>query len=283
MEIQKFAKDLTHIFVCENPLNFSLLQYAKFHNIKLYIQTNYEFCDHLNNKLPLPHKFVMPSTWMVDDMKQRFGDDVVTILPPPVDVSEFAEAFNVNIDRTKENRGTPRLLHMVGTLASKDRNGTLDVLKTLPYITEDLELVIHSQHELPNEYIVEDDRVTYSIGTIEDPADMYKGFEAMVLPRRYGGLCLPMWEAMLSGLPVIMTGISPNADYIDKQWLVPAKKTDTVKARVPIDVYSSDIRVLANRMKKAINRTQDDAALAFATAVNTVSFQALENEYKKLW
>lgn len=38
----------------------------------------------------------------------------------------------------------------------------------------------------------------------------------MILPRKYAGLCLPMNEALMSGLPVIMTDIEPNNVILPK-------------------------------------------------------------------
>ena len=44
------------------------------------------FCDYLiKPELPKPDLFIMPSYWKLDEMKQRFGDDKVIYLPPPID------------------------------------------------------------------------------------------------------------------------------------------------------------------------------------------------------
>ena len=143
----------------------------------------------------------------------------VIYLPPPIDPNEFKEAREVNFKR----KGTKRFLHMVGTLASKDRNGTLDLLQSLKYTKADFELVIHSQQELPREYMVDDRRVKYSMRNVENTSDLYKDFDALILPRRYAGLCLPTNEALISGLPVIMTDTSPNNEWLPKEWLVNVK------------------------------------------------------------
>jgi hypothetical protein len=42
--------------------------------------------------------------------------------------------------------------------------------------------------------------------------DQYKDGDVLVIPRKYGGLCLPMQEALAHGIPVIMPDIEPN-DY----------------------------------------------------------------------
>ncbi len=128
-EVAVFMTGLSDVIVCENPLNFSMLDYAKTHNINLFIQSNYEFCDHLTNKLTLPTKFLMPSYWKIDEMKAEFGDDRVMYLPPPIDPNEFKEAREINFGRSKLDK--LKYLHIVGTLAANDRNGTLDLLESM--------------------------------------------------------------------------------------------------------------------------------------------------------
>jgi hypothetical protein len=49
-------------------------------------------------------------------------------------------------------------------------------------------------------YAVEDHRVKFDFGDPDDQAELYTDFDALILPQRYGGLCLPMNEALLSGL-----------------------------------------------------------------------------------
>src|SRR4030067_31792 len=109
-EIRVFLKGLTHVLVCENPLNFYLFSESKRQRIKTYCQSNYEFCDNLNRPdLPLPDKFLMPSYWHVETMKDLFGEDRVMHLPPPNDASEFILARDTNF----EGVGRVRFFHIV--------------------------------------------------------------------------------------------------------------------------------------------------------------------------
>lgn len=246
-EIRHFLNDgLTHVLVCENPFNFFLLSEAKRRGVKVFIQSNYEFCDHLNRELTPPHKFLMPSYWKVKEMKEKFGEDTVQYMPPPIFANEFKEARDENLKRTEEVH--KKYLHIVGTLAAKDRNGTLDLLKAVKLAKSDFTLTIRSQHELPEEYMINDRRVRYSIRNEKTISDMYKGFDALILPRRYGGLSLTTNEALMSALPVIMPDISPNNELLPNEWLVRVRKRETFITRAPIDVYEVDIQDLADRI-----------------------------------
>lgn len=85
----------------------------------------------------------------------------------------------------------------------------------------------------------------------EEPADereLYRWYDAMILPRRYAGACLPMNEALAAGLPVIMTDTDPNNKILPPYWLVPAEKKTEFMARTMIDVYSADHTALAGRI-----------------------------------
>lgn len=281
-EVRVFLRGLTHVLVCENPLNFYLFKAAKMMGIKTYCQTNYEFCDNLANPaLQRPDMFLMPSYWKVQEMKERF--DSVLYLPPPIDPNEFKDARAKNMSRT----GKTRFLHMVGTLAAHDRNGTLSVIHSLQHCKASFELVIHSQQQLPDEYKSDDPRITYSIGNVRDQQELYADFDALILPRRYGGLCLPMAEAMMSGLPVLMTDISPNNSVLPAHWLITAGKVGSFQARVPIDIYDADCNELAEKIDQfaGMDVLQKDAQkiLAFDIAHNEYAPSQLAARYQGIW
>lgn len=274
-EVEKFFRGLTHVLIAENPLNLNLTRIARNMGIKVFIQHNYEFNDFLINKnMELPYKFLSPSYWMHEEMCKTFGDDRVIYLPPPIHPDEFKDARQVNMSRTGR-----KYLHIVGTLAANDRNGTLDVLKAIPYLENDITITIRSQRALDSSYILNDPRVEYIFNDVSDPQGLYSGYDALILPRRYGGLCLPMGEALTSGLPVIMTDISPNNKYLPKDWLVSASLKNRFMTRTMIDVYQTDPMILANR----INSFHPDKKMAFDIAMNNFSPDVLLDEYNKLW
>jgi glycosyltransferase involved in cell wall biosynthesis len=244
-EYTTFLKGLTHVIVCENPLNYEMLRVAKNWGIKVFIQSNYEFCDHLDKTITLPHKFLMPSYWKIQEMKDRFGDNRVVYLPPPINPIEFKDVREDNLNREIE---IPQFLHIVGTLAVNDRNGTLDLLQALKHTTSDFILTIKSQHDLPSEYVVNDRRVRYKIGNEKENANLYKDFDALILPRRYGGLSLTTNEALMCSLPVIMPDISPNNELLPQEWLVKASKKGEFHTRTMIDIHETDVLSLAKKI-----------------------------------
>jgi imidazoleglycerol phosphate dehydratase HisB len=82
---------------------------------------------------------------------------------------------------------------------------------------------------------------------------MYAGFDAMVLPRRYAGLCLPMNEALMSALPVFMTDISPNDHILPKEWLIKSSSLGTFRTKVRIELFEADTVALAETIDNYVN------------------------------
>lgn len=249
--VRRFLSGLTHVVTAETFYSNELIRLANQAGIKTFNQVNYEFCDHLKHSLPMPYLWLMPSYWQIEEMTAKFEN--VKYLPPPIFINDFANARNENMSRSPDIK---RFVHIVGKQASYDRNGTEDVLAALKYCKEDFEIVIRSQGEL--KYHINDRRVTFDIGNKKDQSELYAGYDAMIMPRRYGGLCLPMNEALCSGLPVIMTDISPNNRILPESWLVQAKKKTEFMARTLIDVYQSDLQDLARRIDQIAAMDGDD-------------------------
>lgn len=243
-DVLSFLDGLDVVFTCENPFNFNLVYWAHQRGIKVYCQVNYEFCENLSKPyLPVPDKFLMPSYWKIEDMQLRYGDKV-SYLPPIMDIKEFEEVRAHNLYRD----GKKRFLHIAGTVAHLDRNGTLDLLAAVKLCKGDFELVVKTQHPLEMEYQVDDPRVTYELTNTKTNAELYENFDALILPRRYGGLSLTTNEALMCGLPVIMTDISPNRELLPASWLVPSRRKEFFMSRSLISVYEADQEKLAERI-----------------------------------
>lgn len=277
----QFIKGLTHIITAETFYSHFLVSQSNARGIKTFQQFNYEFCEHLQNpNLPKPYKWLAPSYWFLEEMEQKF--DNVVYLPPPIFMNDFKQARDVNFDRS----GRRRFVHVMGKVASHDRNGTLDLLAALQHSTADFELTIRSQYPIP-EYMegVTDPRVRFEIRNFEDPQDLYKDFDLMIMPRRYGGLCLPMNEALCSGLPVMMPDISPNNRVLPMSWLVPAEKIDAFMARTMIDIHASNYADFGQRLDWFANMSDKDLseqkAIAFELGYNNYSSDVLKPIYEK--
>jgi glycosyltransferase involved in cell wall biosynthesis len=259
--IRRFIDGLTHIVTAETFYSYELIRLANRRGIKTFNQVNYEFCDHLRQQLPMPYLWLMPSYWKIEEMTAKFEN--VKYLPPPIFTNDFKRARETNFERDTTYR---RFVHIVGKPAEHDRNGTEDVLRALEFCKSDFELVIRSQYPLP--YQINDKRVTFDIGnkSSADLYQLYEDYDLLIMPRRYGGLCLPMNEALCSALPVLMTDVSPNNRVLPEAWLVQAKVQKQFMTRTMIDCYMTDLKDLARKIDYFATMPEKDLAEARAKA-----------------
>ena len=231
-DIEPFLKNLDVVLSCETFYNNNFVDLAKRKNVKTILQYNYEFLDYLQRpEMVLPDVLLAPSLWGFEAVTEAFGAKARVIhLPPPTTHEGFAKVKANNL-----SKGYQRLLHVGGKAAHLDRNGTNTIIEMLRHSRADYQIVIKTQS--PLNLNKTDSRLSIDTNSPENKEDLYDGFDAMVLPRRYAGLCLPMNEALLSGLPVFMTDISPNNKVLPKEWLVPSQKITEFKARTMIVVY----------------------------------------------
>lgn len=277
-QILEFIEGLTHVFTCEDPYSEFLLSACRSAGIKTICQVNYEFFRALRDpRLSIPDVILMPSHWKLAEMQKRYGDRVI-YLPPPINPSEFFAVRESNLKRT----GKKRFLHVVGTLAQEDRNGTLDVLRSIRSCREDFELLITSQRVLPELYQIGDDRVRYSVGNFVHNSELYKDCDALILPRRYGGLSLVRDEALMAGLPVMMTNVSPNGCVLPPEWLVPARKIGILQAAQPIEIYGTDPEILGEKIDSWAQELPDKNE-AVEIAIHSFSAMALKKRYQRLF
>lgn len=281
IECANFMQGLTHVITAETVYNNHIYWLAKRNGTKVFVQPNWEFLDHLRQSLPLPNKWLMPSYWHLDDMRSTFRN--VEYLPPPLFMDDFTAARDENMRR----QGKKIFLHIVGKQASHDRNGTLDIAEALPYCKGDFKLVVRSQFDFEGkEKLLQDPRVEIDTNNIPIESELYRGFDAVIMPRRYAGLCLPMNEALASALPVIMPDIEPNNKILPGKWLVPASRTDTFFARAPIEVYTSNPVALAERIDSFANMSNYELTVekieAYGIASREFSSEVLFEKYKNI-
>ena len=275
-EIVFFLNDLDVVISCETFYHLDFVDLARKQGTKTILQYNYELFGNLTNPdWSLPDVLLSPSLWNIDIVKRKFGSKCEVVhLPPPTDESLF--------NKTKENnllKNHNRILHIGGKKAAKDRNGTDSIFEMIKYSKEDYELVIKSQ--TPLDVICKDPRVKIEIGNPNNREEMYDGFDAMILPRRYAGLCLPMNEALMSALPVFMTDISPNNTILPKEWLTESRKIGLFRTKSMVDIYNVAPDKLAGVVDKYIrsNNKKEVKEKALSIGLKNFSVDNLKQKY----
>jgi glycosyltransferase involved in cell wall biosynthesis len=236
------SDDVDVIFVCETPLNYCLFEKAEAKGVPVVLQYNYEFLDYLNSDKPKPTVLAAPSTWHKKDVEALNIAPVID-LPVPTDASIIKSRI-ITECRT--------IFHTAGKQAIHDRNGTMTFIEAALKCGNKFKYKIYAQ-ELDGTTITLIKKAQQVIDLelvmgVANYLDQYKDGDVLVIPRKYGGLCLPMQEALAHGIPVIMPDIEPNDFVLPKDWLVKATKTNSFMTRTMIDIYETDPNHLAFKM-----------------------------------
>lgn len=181
-KVRDWWKDLDVVVSVETLYDWRLVEWAKADGVKTVVHGNPEFWQATN---PQPDTWWWPTEWRTDYLPAG------PIVPVPV-------GDNIPITAGDPLDSRPlRVTHVAGSGAMEDRNGTLVVRQAVRRLSSQIKFKIYSQADNP----------------VEDRWEMYQRHHILVLPRRYGGLCLPALEAMASGLMLIMTNCSPNTRW----------------------------------------------------------------------
>lgn len=157
-------------------------------------------------------EFVAPEGgWAIGDPTERWSPTCWRnrLMPQPTRVVTFPVALD-RFTPVDPHDGPPRWLHVGGKQALADRNGTSTLVEALRYLDYPCSVTIATQEQtLPRIQVPKHVDVSF-VQSARHYWELYPGHDALVMPRRYGGLCLPAQEAMAAGLAVLMPNIEPN-------------------------------------------------------------------------
>lgn len=182
-------------------------------------QVNPEFMRPPAELPSVPTRWWAPTPWRLEHLPP--GTRVV-----PVPVADDRFPFRA----PPRGDGPLRALHVAGHRAMADRNGTQIVMAAALRMSG-VALTIATQDEARMGAPRPRDASVVIQRAVGRYWDLYRDQDALVLPRRYGGLCLPAQEAMASGLAVVMSDAEPQRST----WpvLTVASATGAPKHRCP--------------------------------------------------
>ena len=234
-DFREWLRDLDVVYTAETGYSQHLWSEAERAGVKTVLHVNPEFLD-LRDR---PSLWAAPSPWRYEELPEPKLHLPVPITPQP--------------QRPRPSAAT-RFLHVIGRPAIHDRNGTQILLEALKFIATSVTVTITCQDLGYLKDLIRHTRVPGHIelvvrtGDVVDNRDLYDGQDVLVLPRRFGGLCLPAQEAVGAGMPVIMPAISPNGAWLPAEWLVSAALTGRFRAKTAVQLYATDVRCLADKI-----------------------------------
>jgi len=237
-EYQQFLDGLDAVYTAETGYG-DLWTHANKAGVKTVLHANYEFLDPRDQ----PSVWAAPSPWFLD----RFPAGTQH-LPVPIEIDRFPV--------TEKPLHASRFLHVVGRPAIHDRNGTLDLLQALQHVTATITMTVTCQVPGYVGSLIHDHniRTPNNVTLILDSVDRdfywtaYQHQDALILPRRFGGLCLPANEAIGAGIPVIMPNIDPNNTWLCQAWLTESMLAGDFRAKQHIPFYRTNPELLAAKI-----------------------------------
>lgn len=230
--IMDFVMGLDVLVTFETPYDYKVFDICRKYEVKTILQPNYEFLEYPSDK-PLPDLFAAPSTWHFDNIPNP-----KVLLPVPVNTSLFT--FEPKFKT---------FVHVVGKPAVFDRNGTDLFLASLKYVKKPISVIVHSTHRLTIPQIPP--YVNFYVDSRPKP-NYWENFTGgvLVMPRKYGGLSLTVNEALGAEMPVIMSNISPNKDWLPPEWLVNVRQKGSFMCKQKIDIWETDPQLLAYKIEE---------------------------------
>jgi glycosyltransferase involved in cell wall biosynthesis len=270
-DFQSWLQDLDVVYTAETGYGQALWDEAERQGVRTVLHLNYEFLDVTDR----PTVWAAPSMWHYDDIP--FANKCFLPVPIELHPADFPTAGR-------------RFLHVVGRPAIYDRNGTEDLLHALQCVQSEIDVTFTCQDpsyvsSLLARYSIPANVTVHQLsGDVTDRWDLYRGQDVLVMPRRFGGLCLPVNEALGAGLPVVMPDISPNNTWLPSGWLVPARHKASFRAKQHIEVFETDCEALAATIDQLagddgfyMNSAQKARELA-----QSLSWDELKSTYEKV-
>lgn len=270
--IDAMVQQVDVIFTCETVYDYYLIHAARRKGVKVVLQYNFELLDHVyDGRLPQPDVFMAPSLWRLDDVP--FPQKV--FVPVPVDREAFAPM-------TWDSPVVKNWIHPGGNPVMEDRNGTLVAMEAFHHTKSDARLTVttpQSRLSAPNS------KVTVKRGLAAEPQDNYVGHDGFLFPRKFGGLCLPLNEAMSFGMPCLMTGVPPQGDFLPREALVSADTSHVVFTKTDINVHQPDAIEIAALVDQLAEDPDLVASLRERTAAlgEKISWQNMIPHYEDVF
>lgn len=264
--IQVFLDGLDTVLSAETFYHPQFAQLARNARVKTVLACNPEFL----NRQDHPDLWIPPTTWMWDTIPEPKRLLRVPIMPGPERRPEI----------------TPHFVHVVGRPAIHDRNGTLDLLLALQHVTQNLTVTVRCQEPGYVSGLIGQHRIhtpknvvlRVESGDLDRNTDLYAEGDVLVMPRRFGGLCLPAQEAIAAGMPVLMPAISPN-EWLPEQWLFPAEEAGSFMAKQRVTYYRTDPEVLAAKLDEYATLPPSTWADDVQRLQHELSWDRLRDEY----
>lgn len=195
--VRDFLEGLDVVYLVETPYDYRFFAWAREAGCRTVLHANPEFWRWDDPSTPRPDAWWLPTSWRANVLP-----DECRVVQVPVPTAPHRDPPSTSVE----------FVHVAGHRAAADRNGTVSLMQALRLTHAPMRVRVTCQGDtLPRPSRLARDVDAEIVGAnVVDRWSLYDGAAALVLPRRYGGLCLPALEAMALGMAVVMTDAPPQ-------------------------------------------------------------------------
>lgn len=260
--IRGWLEGIDVLYSAETFYDWRIVDWARDAGVATVLHVMPEFWPGQLDGRPMPDVIWAPTTWRLDQLPAA-----TRLVPVPVALDRF-----VHWDNPSPVDGPLRVLHVAGHKAAADRNGTQLVTRALPAIRGPVHLTIAGQDgRLPSTGPRGRGAVTVAVRSrsVANYWELYRDQDVLLLPRRYGGLSLPVQEGLAAGLVPILPDVSPNGDWpamltpatergqiATAAGVIPLASSRPADLAAAVDALARDPALLAMRRRLALEWAQ---------------------------
>ncbi len=269
-EIIDFLTKIDLLLSFETPYSANLFRLAKAMGKPVVCMTMYE-C--MRDSHPMWNDVDVFISCSLPDMREvTFKNKVY--LPVPIDTDRIPF-----IQRKGKIR---KIIHNAGYSGYRGRNGTTEVAKFMNRYKGDIELILRAQVEPDTPALREDPRIL--IDMEEKPfEELYAYGDLFFFPCRFNGLCLPVQEALASGLPVLTSELLAWDGLLPVEWQIPMQGKEKIAYGRMIETGYIDVKEAIKRFEWFL--AQDLAKMSKLARIlaEKRSWRVLKPRYDKLF
>ena len=259
--------DIDVLFTCETFYSWDIIKDCRRRNVKTALYTMFEMTV---DPIPIhPDLYVCPSV-----LDQRYFPDNSVLLEPPIATDRLI---------WKERKVAHTFVHSGSHAGMNDRKGTQVFLDAIPLVKDpDVRFIIYTWN---NHFKVPDDsRIEVRVVNFKNYWQMWREGDVLVYPQTANGICLPIIEAMSSGMAVITTDIYPFNEYMPKELLFPPCETYRHSmgiGLVEVEDYRLDPQDIADVINKIAGKDITRFSAYGKTYAEEHSWKVLLPEYER--
>lgn len=182
-----------------------IVEAAKRKGIKTVLITMYEM--QTVNLMAIPDLFLCPSPLDLTIYQQRWPNIPAKYLPVPVATDRLIHTLH---------KTAKTFIHTASHGGIGGRKGTGVLLEAMKLVKSDIKLRIFTW----GGFKTDDPRISVEQRNFKNYWQAWREGDVLVYPQGANGICLPIIEAMASGLGVITTDFYPFNEYMPKSLLV---------------------------------------------------------------